>query len=122
MSRDQEFRNLFRRTPQLSSQLPIRFSDKLHWDKITINCSKCGQDLPDHAVHANVSSLIPAVITVEGVGICRDCLLLVPVFFRFRNDGSMEFIHHGRWVKTYGTPTSLIGKLRKWFKKHLIEV
>lgn len=102
-STTQKYREFFKAHPTIDSQLPIGFADKdLEWSSLVCSCGKCGQEIPGELVRGTVTSLIPSVITINAIGCCTRCLLLIPFDYRFRNDGSMEWQHEGRWVRTYG--------------------
>lgn len=105
-------RKLYRDNPTIASQLPIGFPDQdTSWHDMTISCGSCGRDLPDNCTHGTVSQMIPSVITIEAVSCCTSCMHLLHGIYRFRSDGSMEFTKNGRWMKTYGVPTSWWSRL-----------
>lgn len=106
----ENLRYLFKTSPVLSSQLPIKFESAVSWHSLTISCERCKQDIPDEMVRGTLSSLIPTVVTIEGVAFCRNCLLLHRVQYRFRADGAIEYIVNGKWVKNYGEKSA-------WFPK-----
>lgn len=100
-------RKLYRDNPTIASQLPIGFpAQKVSWHDMAVSCGNCGRALPNGHTHGTVSQMIPSVITVEAVSFCTDCMLLIHGIYRFRSDGSMEFTKDGKWMKTYGVPTS----------------
>lgn len=97
--RVEKLREVYRTSRTIISQLPIKFDTNLSWHTLTITCEKCRRDVPDSQVHGTVTSLIPSVITVEGVAFCEKCLLLHQVMYRFRADGSVELVNKsGQWV------------------------
>lgn len=104
--RNEQLRTLFKESQILSSQLPIKVSS-VTWEKITVGCERCKQDIPDNMLRGSITSLIPSVVTVEGVALCKDCLLMHYVKYRFRSDGSMEYVKDGVWVRNYGQKESL---------------
>jgi len=111
-------------SPKFSESLPITLGENT-WEEIVITCRKCGRVLPDEDVRANVSSLIPSVVSVEGVGACRSCKILIPVTIRFRIDGNTEYTQGGRWVKSLGVPIAFLprisARISAWFKKCLVQ-
>lgn len=100
----EKYRVFFRSNPTIASQLPIGFpGKKLSWHGMTVSCGTCDRELPESYTRGTVTSLIPSVITVECISICKDCLKLIHGIYRFRSDGTLEYTDRaGRWVKTRG--------------------
>lgn len=93
--------------PTIASQMPFGFIEKeLEWHSLVCSCGRCGQDIPGEMVRGTISSVIPSVITVNAIGYCVHCLLLISFDYRFRNDGAMEWQRNGRWVRSYGKKIS----------------
>ncbi len=119
--RTEKLRKMFNTSQPIGTQMPIVFSNNLSWHSLTIGCSRCKEDIPDEYLRGSVTSLIPSVVTVEGVAFCRKCLLLHHVLHRFRADGSVEFIRGGKWVRTCcqddGWAKRLVNKARKIVRK-----
>lgn len=98
-----KYRDLFNSNPTIASQMPFGFADKeLEWHSLVCSCGRCGQDIPDEMVRGTISSVIPSVITINAIGYCAHCRLLISFDYRFRNDGAMEWQRNGRWVRSYG--------------------
>ncbi|WP_224962617.1 hypothetical protein [Geomonas subterranea] len=110
MDLTEKLRTLWRTTPAISQNFPIKLGES-HFEEFRITCNSCGCDIPDEHVHGRVSSVIPSVVSIEAVGLCQPCLLLIPLNIRLRSDGSAEFVQHGQWVKSFGVPTALLPRL-----------
>lgn len=97
-------RTFFIANRSIASQLPIGFPvHNVSWHELTVSCGICHRDLPDNNTRGTVTSLIPNVITVESVSLCKDCLSLIHGIYRFRSDGSVEYTNqHGQWVRSQG--------------------
>lgn len=110
MENTQRLRTLWRSTSVLSLQLPIKLGES-EFETFAITCKRCGCDIPDERVHGRISSLIPSVVSIEAVGLCKPCLLLIPLNVRLREDGAVEFVQEGRWVRSYGAPTAFFPRM-----------
>lgn len=108
--RTEKLRELFRTSPVMASPLPIKF-ETVSWHTITVGCERCKQDIPREMFRGTVSSLIPSVVTLEGVALCKKCLLLHHVLYRFRSDGSIEYVKDGQWVRNYGKKSTCITRM-----------
>ena len=93
-------RTFFKANKAIAEQMPIVFPNNLSWHKLTVTCGICHRDLPDNHVRGTITSLIPSVMTLETVSLCKDCLKLIHGIYRFRSDGSVEYTNQdGLWVK-----------------------
>lgn len=84
-------------------QMPVVFrANAVSWHSLTCSCSRCDQDIPDEDVRGTLTNVISSVVTMRAIGWCRQCNLLVPFDFRFRDTGAIEWQQDGQWVRTYG--------------------
>lgn len=115
--RTEKFRRLWKKSPSIESQLPISFGKELTWHKIDFICNICGEELKPQTVHGTITSLIPSVQTLEAIGICRNCKLLIPFSFRFRDDGAIEYMQDGTWVRNFGRPNTKWDNIKDFLSK-----
>lgn len=91
--------------PPISSLFPLKFDNGRTGTEYKGCCLKCDGIIPDDDLRGEVSRPTAHVAVVEGIGLCRDCMMLTPFFCRMRDDFSMDYIdHHGRWQRAIPEP------------------
>ncbi len=119
--RTEQLRKMFLDSKPVSESMPITFKEESRqWVTINCSCGKCGKEIPENMVRGNTASLIPSVVTLECVAFCKECLLLIHHTYRFREDGSVEFVNDdGVWVRSFGKEVNWKSKITGFIKNFL---
>jgi hypothetical protein len=79
---------------------PILFKSGSRLQEFHGNCLRCDVQIPVMDLRGSLTLPLPSVVTIEAIGLCRECMLLTPFLARIRDDLTLEFIDNEsrQWV------------------------
>ena len=101
----------------LQSSFPVKFDTGLEFAKINCKCARCRKPLFAEFVRGEVTRPISSVAVIDAVGVCTECKVITPFFFRLHSNMSVSTVHNGKWltwdVRSQGAKKQFTGFLLK---------
>ena len=82
----------------LQSNFPVKFNTKSEFAEMKCKCAHCRKPLFAEFVRGEVTRPIPSVAVIDAVGVCTECKVITPFFFRLHSDMSVSTVYNGKWV------------------------
>ncbi len=88
---------------------PLTFTNGALMQEFHGECFRCESRIPVIDFRGTVTQPIPKVVTIEAMGLCRECMLLTPFLARIRDDFTLEYIENTtqQWVSIRPAPPTL---------------
>jgi hypothetical protein len=107
--------------PPIMDAFPVSYPTGAHLQEFHGECLKCESQIPIIDFRGTVTQPIPTVVTVEAIGLCRECMLLTPFLARIRDDFTLEYIENTsrQWVSVRPAPPTLWQKTVRLLQRTL---
>lgn len=106
------------RMPSISSQMPITFDNGSQLAAFAGECPFCNEDIRADLLLGVITRPMPSVATIEAVGICYQCEVVVPYLYRVYDDLRITGPRKDGWKTWYPKQTILswlYGRLKHLF-------
>lgn len=107
----------FESMPTIQSQMPMPLNEGGKLSNVGYSCPQCLAAIkPEHL--KGIVTPLEQVTKMEGIALCLDCRVLIPVDYRFREDAwgvkAEYFDKEGKWKSEY-IIKSWAGRFLGWF-------